>query len=90
MTGVPDEPDRAGGREGAEGLERPVEVIPHVADPGEEQQISITRDFCITRSDLQQHGYTHNCAKCDAARAGRKVGTSHSSESRSRFKHILP
>ena len=88
VTGVHDEPDRAGGREGAEGLERPVEVIPHVADPGEEEQIRITRDFCIARSDLQQHCYTRNCAKCDAARAGRKVGTSHSSECRSRFKQI--
>ena len=49
----------------------------------------LRRGFRVEARDLREHGYTARCVKCDAIRAGRQVGTSHSQECRARFAAIF-
>ena len=86
VTGLPDEP---GCRDGvAAAAPAPeVGVIPH-AEPDVEPP-RLTRGFRINAEDLRAHGYTERCAKCDALRAGRAVGTGHSAVCRGRFQAIF-
>jgi hypothetical protein len=86
ITGLPDDPScRDGGGEPPP-LPEPG-VIPHpdpLAEPAR-----LRRGFRIEASDLQEHGYTERCAKCDALRAGRVVGTGHSAACRERFRNVF-
>jgi hypothetical protein len=86
ITGLPDDPScRDGGGEPPP-LPEPG-VIPHpdpLAEPAR-----LRRGFRIEASDLQEHGYTERCAKCDALRAGRVVGTGHSAACRERFQNVF-
>jgi hypothetical protein len=86
VTGLPDEPSCRDG--GAAAAPAPaVGVIPH-AEPHAEPP-RLTRGFRINAEDLRAHGYTERCAKCDALRAGRAVGTGHSAACRGRFQAIF-
>ena len=86
VTGLPDEPGCRDG--GADAARAPaVGVIPH-AEPDVEPP-RLTRGFRIEADDLREHGYTERCAKCDALRAGRAVGTGHSAACRGRFRAIF-
>jgi hypothetical protein len=84
VTGMPDEPGRVDG--GAAAVPD-VGVIPHAAPDVEPPRL--TRGFRINAEDLRAHGYTERCAKCDALRAGRAVGTGHSMACRRRFAAIF-
>ena len=86
VTGTPDDPSHVG-EAGIE--EHPVEVIPHIEVPGEAQAPRLTRGFRIEANDIMSHGYTARCVKCDALRAGRSVGTGHSTVCRERFRTIF-
>jgi hypothetical protein len=86
ITGLPDDPScRDGGGEPAAMPE--AGIVPHpdpLAEPAR-----LRRGFRIEASDLQQHGYTEQCPKCDALRAGRSVGTGHSVACRDRFRAVF-
>jgi hypothetical protein len=85
VTGLPDHPGCRDG--GAEAPAPEVGVIPHAEADGEPGRL--TRGFRINAEDLREHGYTQRCAKCDALRAGREVGTGHSAACRGRFAAIF-
>jgi hypothetical protein len=84
ITGVPDDPNFE-----AEVDAPPVEVVPHVPLLEAPAPPRLTRGFRIEACDLREHGYTRNCAKCDALRAGRQVGTGHSKTCRDRFRDVF-
>ena len=85
ITGLPDEP---GCRDRGEPAKMPeVVVVPHPDPPAEPPRV--TRGFRIEASDLREHSYTERCAKCDALRAGRVVGTGHSAACRERFRNVF-
>ena len=63
------------------------EVVPVPAEAPELPRIR--RSFRIEMRDLREHGYTRNCPKCDAIRAGTAVSTAHSVECRERFRNIF-
>jgi hypothetical protein len=90
VTGVPDDPDRRFEDRDQPPRDAPpaeVIVIPH---PRELPPASrLRREFRIELTDLHIHGYTAHCPKCEAIRAGRQVGTSHSPERRGKFRALL-
>jgi hypothetical protein len=84
IIGIPDNPELKADEDAV-----PPEVIPHVPLQEEPVPQRLTRGFRIEAGDLREHGYTKNCAKCDALRAGRQVGTGHSKVCRDRFEAVF-
>jgi hypothetical protein len=88
IAGTPKEPEREADAEHPELPPAPAEVIPFPEDERGHQRRQV-RDFKITRENIEEHGYTRSCPKCDAIRSGRQVGTGHSQVCRQRFRAAL-
>ncbi len=50
---------------------------------------AIPRQICIRKQELEKHGYTKGCVRCDAIRAGRRTTAQHSTTCRKRIEEAM-